>query len=218
MNPLTKAEQFAKDAKSAGWAADYKKDGSRETVTAFSEKHHATIVMVWELNTRCKNDVYKQSFLEIDGNTRVVRNNTQACRMLAGQDLIVDPPSRKRSVVPKTTAKAVAEPVGKRKQEADLADDPPQESWEDRMRRLQKKLPFKISSPSEDIRKAVIGKEIVWINSKTRQPESARLLKDPNQRQLKVEYTAQKRRVLTFAANGQGFRSIHIDAIISVKG
>lgn len=205
----SKGKAFAEDAEEAGWTTNYRKDGDKEIVVCMKTAD-CFLTMIWQSG---RHD-YVSSGLVVQGQARMIRNAATARRMLAGEGI---QPVAKRSPI-KKHSRPTADPIDGKKQTIDLVEDEAEaESWEDRLRRLRKGLPFKVSSPSEEIRKAVIGKEVTWINSRTKGEESACVLKDPNQKQLRIEYTRNKRRVLTFAAHGQGFRSVHIDAIITVR-
>ena len=211
MSPQSKAEAFAEDAKNAGWRVGYIKDGTREVVTSTKSKDKDVILVMSWVEGRYD---YKGSHLLIHEAPRTVRNASEARRMLAGEGLDKAPVVRTKATK-KAAAKIKADPVEEDSADVDLYEG---ESWESQMNRLRDALPFRVSSPSEQILKAVIGKEITWVNSKSKVMESARVMSNPNQRQLKIEYTAQKRRVLTFASFRGGFRSIHVDQIVGVRG
>jgi hypothetical protein len=200
---MSKAERFAEEAKQAGWSAVVQKDGPKEWVIASKDEARVILTAHWD----CERFDYPSSSLMVDGAKRTIRN-ASACRRMLTEETIRPVVERKRSKKPKPIT---ADPIDPKVDEADDEDEEPAPIPR------PKHLPFKISSPSEEIRKAVIGKEITWWNQRTKMEDSARVLPDPNQRQLKIEYTRDRKRVLSFAAVGEGFRSIHIDAILSVK-
>jgi hypothetical protein len=79
-------------------------------------------------------------------------------------------------------------------------------------------IPHPIAAMSADkVREYVLGKEIIWRNSISRGTESAHVLPRPDQRQLRIEYGANKRRILVFASAGGGYRSVYLDSILDIK-
>lgn len=207
--PNSKGAAFAKDAEEAGWATQIWWHGDVETVVCLKTAD-LFLTMRWDAG---RHD-YAASGLVIRGKAKKIRNAAEARRMLTGD---IQPPSERKPT--RNRSKVRAEPVGGSSTAAtDVLEDVEEESWADRIARMKATLPFKVSSPEKDILKAVIGKKITWINSRTKHEESAHVLSNPNQKQLKIEFTRDtRRRVLTFAAAGEGFRSVHIDSIIQVN-
>lgn len=209
---MSKAAAFAEDAKQAGWdVSDQKTKGTTETVIIRNETYGAVMVMVWEGGRY----IYAKSELTVGGHRRTVRNASEGRRFLAG----VEAP---KTTIPKRRPKRHAPDVQRMLDgigaAADDEDESPEE-WDPfaGVEDQAKNLPFKVSSPAADILATVVGKEIVWISSLTGAVCSAHTLPSPDQKQLRIEYNAAKKRILTFAARGEGFRSVYIESIIAVR-
>lgn len=197
-----KAATFAQDAIEAGWTAHtFTNEDGYDIVQAHygSGETRRALVLFW-LNDRY---VYESSFQGTGPASSMkmttIRNASEARRILAEA----------------TGVRIETKKVPKQRQ----AEVEPQRDFdaEDRPRRPEKKrLPFKVSSPDADILKAVVGKTIVWWNERARRTEQATVLAAPNQRQLRIERTMAQKRVLTFAALGEGFRSVYVEAILEI--
>lgn len=209
----SKAQTFADDAIQAGWTLeDSTATGSTEIITISHDGYRARMVMVWE-NGRY---IYAKSSVVVAGHTRTVRNASEGRRFLAG----IEAPKTTLPRKPKRR-KTLAEPAQRNGDApADTAGDEPDEDEMDAdeiFRRRRESLPFTVASPAETILKAVVGREIVWQSSLSGEILSAQVLPDPDQKQLRIEYTRARKRVLTFAARGEGFRSVYIESIIEVN-
>lgn len=208
---MSKAEIFADEAVKAGWTlADKAAEDTTEIITIAHDGYGARMVMVWERGCY----IYAKSSLVVQGHQRTVRNASEGRRFLAGVEApkttIAKRPKRKKaiSIEPAPNGRAGAD-------QADVDDEGP--SREELIERRRRRLPFKVSSPAADILKSVVGKEIVWQSSLSGDILSAQTLPDPDQKQLRIEYNRNKKRILTFAARGEGFRSVYVESIIEVN-
>jgi hypothetical protein len=206
---MSKAAAFVEDAKKAGWElADQQVADSTEIVTIENSAYGAVMVLVWE-NGRY---IYAKSALQIGGHHRTIRNASEGRRFLAGVEAPKDTPRRpakRRPIAPP------AKPI--RDESADADEDEPDDYDPYAPPEYARNLPFQVSSPSAEILAAVVGKEIVWVSSQTKNICSASTLPNPDQRQLRIEYNPAHKRILTFAARGEGFRSVYIESIIDVR-
>lgn len=216
---MSKAEGFAKDATQAGWKlVDKAVKGDSEVITIQHDGYGATMVMVWE--NGCY--IYAKSSLVVQGHNRTVRNASEGRRFLAG----VEAP---KTVLPRKAKrrKALADPapdgkVNGRVKANGAASAPAQDEAtpidaREILRRKRAKLPFRPSSPAEAVLKAVVGREIVWQSRLTGDILSASVLPNPDQKQLRIEFNRKQERILTFAARGEGFRSVYIESIVEVN-
>lgn len=190
---IDKAESFLADAKARGWNVESTRNGNKTTVLA-TRGENESVSVTWE-NNACLNECWHR----LDGKNKKLRNAAAARRVLEGSTKTSSPNS-------KTSTPRVPLPTQTLELPSDDQPQAPIPEWGTKY----------VSKPDKEILAKVIGKEITWVNSRTRQLDSATVLKDPNQRQLRVEYTRARRRVITFAALGEGFRSVYVDAIVSV--
>lgn len=197
----SKAEIFKTDAINAGWKAEIKTKGNLSTVIAKRKKDGATLSITWD-GEKCLNE----TTITIAGHTRKLRNAAAGRRELIGE-----------TIMPKDPGSKPSKPKKKR-----LPDDeaPPSNSDEDD-ETPQIPTPqwgfVNAAAPAEHILEAVRGKTITWINASKHAVESATVLGNADQRQLRVETSpVNSKRLLTFAARGEGFRSVYIDRIVSV--
>ena len=192
----SKAESFQTEAETAGWKTKVERDGTRVTVTATRAKE--VVSVTWEGNACLNESIYL-----LDGRSRKLRNAAAARRILnqdGAERAPANKPKRKSSVV----TPVIPQPRVTEDEEPEPQRRP---TWGSRH----------ISVPDREILRKVLGKEIIWINSRTKVEDRATVLANPDQRQLRVEYTGSKRRVITFAAKGEGFRSVYVDAIVTVR-
>jgi hypothetical protein len=196
---MGKAQQFADDAKAAGWEVTHKAVGDRETVAA--HKGEIQMALVWDANRYN----YPDSQLLVSGQPKTVRNASEARKILAGVEV------PRASTPRKPTAKsATRKPKRVARPAPDDTDDEPQRrnpTWGERYRAL----------PNDEIRRKVLGKTIVWRNTLSGLVQEAAVMKDPNQKQLRVEFNKSQRRIITFASIGGGFVSVYVDAIIELR-
>lgn len=190
---VDKAEAFRQDAETAGWSTDIKQNGARVTILA--SRSNEVVSVTWEGNA-CLNECMHT----IDGKDKKLRNAAAARRVLIGSSPKTSSQSDSSSTKASAKAKVVPQPRVEVEQ-PDVPRRPP--SWGARH----------ISKPDAEILELVRGKEITWINSRTKEVETAVVMP----RQLKIMRTAAHKRVVTFASKGEGFRSIYLDAIASVK-
>lgn len=208
-----KAQQFATDAKEAGWEVAYEYSdeiAGREVVISTKGKsdNYTSLTLVWD-NNRYN---YNESAYLSDGHTRTVRNASEARRILTGE-LKPQP----------------GNPIGKqvRKKEAIGKES----------NTKQKPVPFKstpkpktilpfdlLEASDEEILQAVVGKRITWKNKLSGNYDEARVLANPRQRHLRIDRNGRNERCLTFAEAdptdpripGGGFRSVRINAITAI--
>lgn len=188
----TRGTHFAEDAEKAGWEVSLEAgENGRETVTARHASSGLEMVMVWDSGRYN----YPESYQKRDGEKKTIRNAAEARRILCGATGAKLETKRViRKVKPTRDWDAEANPV----------------------RPQPKRLPFKISQPDRDIIEAVLGKEVSWWNEKARRIESARVMSDKDQRHLKI-IEAKGKRILNWAAYGEGFRSVYIENILEVS-
>lgn len=194
-----KAEVFKTDALNAGWKAEIKTKGELSTVVATREEDGAVMSISWK-GEACLNEC----IITVDGHTRKLRN-AAACRRELSDD---STPTPKTS---NSTPKA-AKPVRRAAAAADLEEDDeqprmPQPVWG----RLH------AEAPATDIFKAVRGRTITWLNALKGEVESATVLDKADQKQLRIEKSpVNGKRLISFAASEEGFRSVYIERIVSV--
>jgi len=92
----------------------------------------------------------------------------------------------------------------------------------------RKYVPFSVDGATdEEVFDCVIGKRLTWLNGLTDELEYARLLPDGRSPKTGKQYhmhtnlseSSEGRRILTFVdADGSGFRSVALDALIRVRG
>jgi hypothetical protein len=188
----SKGEQFLEDAIKAGWDSKMESEDGKETVTCVFENGKMKMVMIWD--GTCYN--YKESYqILVTGAKKTVRNASEARRVLQGASGI-KPEQRSRSNKPLLA------------DDFDTPDMPPR-------RPEPHNLPFKISDPDRAIIESVIGKKIVWWSESKRVVESSAVMANPKQNHLKIVRKG-SRRILNWAAAGEGFRSVYIDLIVEV--
>lgn len=210
---MSKAAAFAEDAVKAGWTlADHTGRNEREIVTIRHDGYDATMVMVWEGGCY----TYARSSLVVQGHNRTVRNASEGRRFLSGVEAPKVTIPRKGKA---KRRKRLADPAqnGKGTAPEDTTFELDGDDFMAERERRRKRLPFKVSSPAEDILKAVVGREIVWESSLSGDILAATVLPNPDQKQLRIEFNRNKKRILTFAARGEGFRSVYIESIIEVN-
>lgn len=189
----SKGQQFHEDAEKAGWESKLAASkNNRETVTCSFAECRMQIVMVWD-GTRYNYDESYQ--ILANGSRKTVRNASEARRVLQGASGIK---LEQRSRSNKTTLL----------DDFDTPDMPPR-------RPEPHDLPFTISAPDRAIIEAVIGKKIVWWSESKRAVESSVVMNNPQQNHLKIVRKG-TRRILNWAAAGEGFRSVYIDLIVEV--
>jgi hypothetical protein len=204
---MSKAEAFAQNAIDEGWVLDKKEShedngATIEKIVITSERLRATMTMVW------RNDCYdyKQSGLSVVGHNRTVRNASEGRRFL------------KEIAPPKTS------PIGKSRRTKRRADPVPSvpaqgETYdESEIAYEPAPRPFSDDTPDDDVIKAVLGREVVWESSITNNVLSATVLPSADQKHLRIErHPHNNKRILTFAARGEGFRSVYLSSIIEVN-
>jgi len=92
----------------------------------------------------------------------------------------------------------------------------------------RKYVPFSVDgADDEEVFDAVIGRRLTWLNSLTNELENARLLPDgrspktgkPHHIHTHLSESSAGRRILNFVdADGSGFRSVALDALVRVRG
>lgn len=190
----TKGQQFHEDAIKAGWKAELAASSpNRETVTCSFENGKMKIVMVWDGS--CYN--YKESYqILVNGSKKTVRNASEARRVIQGASGIkLEERSRNNKPI-------LAD-------DFDTPDAPPR-------RPEPHDLPFTISAPDRVIIEAVVGKRIAWWSESKRTVETSAVMANPKQNHLKIVRKG-SRRILNWAAAGEGFRSVYIDLIVEVS-
>jgi hypothetical protein len=190
---VDKAALFAEDAREAGWETDVIRNGAKSTAKATREKDGAVISISWE-GEKCLNE----STITIDGHTKKLRNASACRQALAGEQAVPKPK------IPKSQS-------SRRPAQDNASDD------EDVDRRMPDPAWGRehAEDPNELILKSVAGKTITWVNERRRAVESAVVPKEP--RQLKIVVSPlTRRRTITFAAQGDRFRSLYIERIVSV--
>lgn len=194
---VDKAEAFRAEAEKEGWEISVEHAGARVTVTATRGKE--AVQVTWE-----KNACLNECFYTIDGKNKKLRNAAAAKRVLVNAEV-----SGSTSVPVKRISAKPSGVIPQPRNGADIDIDrtPPIPVWGARH----------IAKPDREILRLVVGKQITWLNSRTKQLETARVLSSPDQRQLRIEWTRAQKRVITFAAYGEGFRSLYLEAIVSVK-
>lgn len=201
----SKAQAFARDAEEAGWKVQTWKDddGITDVVTATnggSGQSRKTIFLVWVGEKYSYEDSYQSTGDDkTPGKSKTIRNASEARRIISQASGI--------NIETKKVPRKGQETKPTRDFEAEARRVMPE----------KKRLPFKTSSPDRKILESVVGKTIRWWNAKARHEEVASVLADPDQRQLRIEWTRDKKRVLTFAAKDGGFRSVYLDRILEVS-
>lgn len=194
-----KAEVFKTDALNAGWKADIKTKGELSTVTATREEDGAVLSISWK-GEACLNECT----LTVDGHTRKLRNAAACRRELSGDSST--PVAKTSNSTPKAP-KPVRRMAVADAEEDDEQPRVPQPVWG----RLH------AEAPATDIFKAVRGRTITWLNALKGETESATVLPKADQRQLRIEKSPRNgKRLLTFAAAEEGFRSVYIERIVNV--
>lgn len=190
----SKGQQFHEDAMKAGWKSEMEtSDNGRETVTCSFLEGRMKMVMVWD-GTRYN---YDESFqILVTGAQKTVRNASEARRVLQGASGI-KLEERSRSNKPTLL------------DDFDTPDLPPR-------RPEPHDLPFTLSAPDRAIIQAVIGKRISWWSESKRVVECSSVMPNPKQNHLKIVRKG-SRRILNWAAAGEGFRSVYIDLIVEVS-
>jgi hypothetical protein len=206
-----KAEAFADEASALGWKTELTRKGDKATVVAVLDDKELSIA--WR-GSACLNEV---TFTE-DGHTRKLRNAAAARRKLAEE--AEETPAAKgkqsaQSMKPKP-------PKTKKKKEPKPKPEPFKSTPKPRT-----SMPFDPETASdEEILKAVQGRKITWYNRISRGYDSARVMNQPNQKQLKIQINQRNERCLTWCAVEDNvplgedyrgpFRSVRISAITSV--
>jgi hypothetical protein len=191
----TKAAQFAADAEAAGWSIGIQTSGDLVTVTATRDAEE--IEISWK-GEACQNgSTYRNG-----GYCKSMRN-AAACRrqmsLAAGQ---ATPPSNRRA--------------RRRPASSATAEDSYEESPED-ADAFRLELPFQLDDEAEQILKLLLGKMITWKSSLTRNLHSAVILPNADQNHIQIEeHPKNGKRILTFAAKGEGFRSVYLESIVAV--
>jgi hypothetical protein len=188
----TKGQQFLEDATKAGWKSEMASSDGKDVVTCLFEGSKMKIVMIWD-GTRYNYDESYQ--ILATGTRKTVRNASEARRVLQGASGI-KLEERSRSNKPTLL------------DDFDTPDLPPR-------RPEPHDLPFTISAPDRAIIEAVIGKKIVWWSESKRTVESSTVMNNPKQNHLKIVRKG-SRRILNWAAAGEGFRSVYLDLIVEV--
>lgn len=188
----TRGTAFAEDAGKAGWEVSLENEnGNKEIVTAKHGSSGIFIVIVWDSGRYN----YGESYQSQDGNKKTIRNAAEARRILGNTSGVkVETKRSVRKVAPTRNWDAESQPV----------------------RPQPKRLPFKISQPDRDILEAVLGKNITWWNAKARRVESASVMPNEDQKHLAI-VNAKGKRILNWAANGGGFRSVYIENILEIR-
>jgi hypothetical protein len=206
---LSKPERFAADAKEAGWDPEVTHDGSITTVTA-RRGEQESIAISWDGEACRSGSLYRLGSYE-----RTLRN-AAACR----RQLLVPEDEAQGSVAKRKarrvgTKSASARPVRAARVDSLISDDDFDEEDEER---YQGNVPFDSDAAAAEIFAAVIGREIHWKSSINRTVYAARVMAKPEQRQLRIErHPRSGQRILTFAAEDEGFRSVYISSIIDVR-
>lgn len=187
----SKADLFRQFAADNGWKAEVVRDGSKSTVVAVREKDGARLSISWNGNA-CINE----STIEVAGSIRKLRNAAACQAFISGTAAMKPAEVSKTAKADKTDGVEVED-------ERPVLPPP---DWGEKYR----------DARADEIRKAVTGRTIAWINTAKREIETATV---PRHAQLvRVEVSPRSmRRVLTFAAAGEGFRSIYIERIVSVS-
>lgn len=202
-----KAKAFADDAKEAGWDVSYEYSDSangREVVIASKGKadNPTSLTLVWD-NNRYN---YGESEYVVSGGSRTVRNASEARRILTGELKPQPGKGTGRQVAKKTKAGNGIEKKTEEKLQPVRVKP-----------KLGRMLPWDEETVTEgDILKAVVGKRLVWKNRISGGYNEARVLPDPNQKQLYIASNSKQERCLNFAAQDGGFRSVRLSAIIRV--
>jgi hypothetical protein len=203
---ISKAERFLLDAKEAGWDGALETSGEIQTVVV--TRGTEEIKISWRRGACADGSTYRNGDY-----TRTLRNAAACLRQLSAAPIA--PPARKR-VSRKVRVPRIAPTAGAANKAAGANGADLEEERESV--RMRKSLPFKISAPDAVVLKAVIGKEIVWENSISGGYLNARVLPNPDQKQLRIEYSpVNRKRIITFAAAGEGYRSVYVESIVSVK-
>lgn len=191
-----KASIFRDEAIDAGWDAEVSRDGSLATVTATRESDGAVLSIVWD-DDKCLNEVR----LTVNGYTRKVRNAGAARRELVGEfqkfkklKQQAKPPTQKLKSIP------VEE------ESPEILPELPTPGWG-----AEHEI-----EPDAIVLAAVVGKKISWYNPKTRIMQTAIVPDKPRLLWIQISPIT-LRRVLNFAAAGEGFRSVYIDQIVSAS-
>jgi hypothetical protein len=196
---VDKAEAFRAEAEAAGWETALGRNGARVTVTAVrGPKQREVVTVTWEGNACLNESVYL-----LNGRGRKLRNAAAARRVLAQS---VETATSKKATA-RNSSRIIPQPRAEMVDEEQEVERPKPPTWGQRH----------CSLPDREILKKVVGKEIIWINGRTKMEERATVLSSPDQRQLRIERNLTQRRVVTFAAKGAGFRSVYVDAIVAVK-
>jgi hypothetical protein len=188
----TKGQQFLEDAIKAGWKSELVESDGRETVTCDFDNGKMKMVMIWDGTRYDYADSYQ---ILVTGARKTVRNASEARRVLQGASGI-KLEERSRSNKPTLL------------DDFETPDLPPR-------RPEPHDLPFTISAPDRAIIEAVIGKKIVWWSESKRTVESSTVMNNPKQNHLKIVRKG-SRRILNWAAAGEGFRSVYVDLIVEV--
>jgi len=190
---ISKGQQFHEDAIKAGWTSKLKTSGvNRETVTCDFSESRMKIVMVWDGTRYNYDDSYQ---VLTSGSKKTVRNASEARRVLQGASGI------KLEARSKSNKPTLLD-------DFDTPDLPPR-------RPEPHNLPFAISAPDRVIIEAVVGKKIVWWSESKRAVESSAVMANPKQNHLTIVRKG-SRRILNWAAAGEGFRSVYVDLIVEV--
>lgn len=198
-----KAEAFRDIALQLGWDASLTQSGDRSTVTA--SRGNEKISITWRGNA-CLNEVTHS----IGGKVRKLRNASAARKHMGGVSEGGSSPSSpsggpRKAGRPRKSQPATSEADG---EETDSLEYVPHKPV----------LPFDIDlAGNEEVLKSVIGREIIWKNSMSGNLDSARVLKNPDQKQLRIDRNAKHERCITFAAQGEGFRSVRLSSIQEIR-
>lgn len=197
----SKPEMFAAEARELGWETVTAVKADVTTVEALRNAEKVTISWRGEacLNgSSYSNGPYQKSL-----------RNAAACRR-ALADPPSDPPSVqvRRKSPNSTVSKARPSNTPKIEEpEEDFAYEPVPTWGEQR-----------ISWADDLLRGEFIGKEVIWINTISREHQSAWVMSSPEQKQLRIEvHPRTGRRLLSFAAVEGGFRAVYIENIVNVQ-
>lgn len=197
-----KAEAFLQEAIALGWKAEIATEGGKTTVTASS--NNKTLQISWR-GGACLNET---SYSD-NGHIRKLRNAAAARRQLElDSEVVVKPKAELTASKKQPPAKRA-----KRREPAKEASPKPFKSTP----KPPRLLPFDPQTATdEEILRAVVGKRIVWKNRTSGGYDEARVMSNPNQKQLKIEINGRNERCITFASSGSGFRAVRLSAIVSV--
>lgn len=191
---MGKAEAFLSDAKEAGWEAALERNGAKATVTATRPSDGAVMSISWQ-GEACLNECS----ITTNGHFKKLRN-AAACRRTLTSDTPAKSPVQRRKQRPATPAPEDLDDV------EDVERTVPEPDWGRTHADVSDTLLL------EELR----GKTITWINVKKRMLEQATIDSKRN-RHLRIEVSpVSRKRAVTFAAQGDGFRSIYVDRIVSV--